>query len=430
MDIVRFTFAALLVAGCFAEPPSWQDLDSEYTFAEYVRDYQKAYATKEEYESRRELFRTNLNLILQHNLQRSTEHAMGINQFTDQHPHELPLGYNKSGRHGWGKQNIEEQSPSRSNHRKELPFEIDPVESLPDSIDWRDKGIVSPVKDQGGCGSCWAFASTAVLESHIALQTGTLFSLSPQELVSCVDNPLDCGGDGGCTGATAELAYDFVAVDGHGMVQEYQFGYQSYYGDKVNCTIMDTTSYSTTTSTTSAGIAYTRSLRGMGPDPPGIKGAVATIEGYSVLPSNDYAALMNAVAKNGPIVVSVAASGWGTYAGGIYSNDSKESDAYDLNHAVVLVGYGTDEESGEDFWLIRNSWRPTWGEGGYIRLKRVNPRTPDDPESDCGMDVTPSDGDACTEDENGNPIVPPAVKVCGTSGILFDSVMPIGGKLL
>mmetsp|Transcript_1977 Transcript_1977/g.2783 ORF Transcript_1977/g.2783 Transcript_1977/m.2783 type:complete len:425 (+) Transcript_1977:88-1362(+) len=424
MSLIPLTLATLLLACCHARPPSWQDLDSTYTFETYLKDYQKTYSTQEEYATRRDLFQKNVELILQHNAKKSAGYVMGINQFTDQHPHELPLGYNKSGRHGWRNQNIEQKLSitSSSTYLKELPFDIDQVEDLPASVDWREKGIVSPVKDQGGCGSCWAFASTAALESHIALKTGSLFSLSTQELVSCLDNPRHCGGDGGCTGATAELAFDFVAADGHGMVQEDQFGYQSYHGDKVNCTILD--------SATSTDVSYSRSLRGAGPDPPGIKGAVATIEGYSILPSNDYAALMNAVAKTGPIVVSVAASHWGTYAGGVFSNNSTESSRYDVNHAVVLVGYGTDEESGEDYWIIRNSWRPTWGEGGYIRLKRVDPSTLDDPESDCGMDVTPSDGDACTQDENGNPITPPAVKVCGTAGVLFDSVLPIGGKLL
>lgn len=71
-----------------------------------------------------------------------------------------------------------------------------------------------------------------------------------------------------------------------------------------------------------------------------------------------------------------------------------------------------------------------WGEGGYIRLKRVDPASLDDPESDCGMDVTPADGEACTRDEDGKDIVPPPVKICGTSGILYDSVVPLGGHLV
>jgi len=73
---------------------------------------------------------------------------------------------------------------------------------------------------------------------------------------------------------------------------------------------------------------------------------------------------------------------------------------------------------------------PLWGEAGYIRLKRVNPSTLDDPDSDCGMDVTPADGTACTKDKGGNDVTPPAAKICGTSGILFATAIPVGGHLL
>ena len=100
------------------------------------------------------------------------------------------------------------------------------------------------------------------------------------------------------------------------------------------------------------------------------------------------------------------------------------------DHLVVLEGYGTDEETGEDFWLIRNSWGPLWGENGYIRLKRVDPSTLDDPDKDCGMDTSPGDGVACTKDGSGNDIKPPAAKICGTSGILYDTTIPLGGHLM
>ena len=97
---------------------------------------------------------------------------------------------------------------------------------------------------------------------------------------------------------------------------------------------------------------------------------------------------------------------------------------------MVLEGYGTDEGTGEDYWLVRNSWSPNWGEDGYIRLLRVDPAKLDDPEQDCGMDTTPADGAACTKDETGHDIIPPPAKICGNSGILYDSVIPVGGYLL
>ncbi len=137
---------------------------------------------------------------------------------------------------------------------------------------------------------------------------------------------------------------------------------------------------------------------------------------------------MYAVATMGPIVVSVAASGWGLYNGGIFDDDDATERV--INHAVVLEGYGTDQETGQQYWIIRNSWSPLWGENGRIRLKRVDPATLEDPQSDCKMDNHPADGIACTKDDNGNNIVPPNVKVCGTSAVLFDSVVPIGGHLV
>lgn len=83
-----------------------------------------------------------------------------------------------------------------------------------------------------------------------------------------------------------------------------------------------------------------------------------------------------------------------------------------------------------DFLCLTSFFGFVRGENGYIRLKRVDPETLDDPDTDCGMDATPKHGESCTKDEDGNPITPPAVKVCGTDGILFDPVLPIGGRLV
>merc|ERR1712165_404499 len=114
---------------------------------------------------------------------------------------------------------------------------------------------------------------------------------------------------------------------------------------------------------------------------------VAKIEGYARTPTNDYKALMNAVAKHGPTVIAAAASTWSLYEGGVFSPRNPHSpNSWDLNHGIVVEGYGTDEASGEDYWLVRNSWGTTWGEHGYIRLKRVDPDTLNHPDDDCGSD--------------------------------------------
>lgn len=166
------------------------------------------------------------------------------------------------------------------------------------------------------------------------------------------------------------------------MVQEYQVGYEAYYGQDAAC--------STKTKLSTK----------------------VTIDGYVQLPTNNYTALLNAVATVGPISVSVDAS-WGAYEEGIFSGLSSNPD---IDHAVVLVGYGHDDALNMDYWLIRNSWAPSWGEKGYIRLARSA-----DDESMCALDTTPQDGVACAGDTE------PEL-VCGTSGVLFDSAYPVGAK--
>ena len=109
---------------------------------------------------------------------------------------------------------------------------------------------------------------------------------------------------------------------------------------------------------------------------------------------------MNAVAKTGPVGVSVAASGWHDYESGVFVMEGENggydsADNLDINHATSLVGYGTDEESGLDYWLVRNSWSPTWGEDGYIRLLREDPSDYDSLDEICGTDETPQHGSAC-----------------------------------
>jgi cathepsin L len=252
---------------------------------------------------------------------------------------------------------------------------------LPKNVDWRTKGVVTAVKSQGGCGSCWAFASTAVIESHVAINNSKLFDLSPQQIATCAPNPFECGGKGNCQGATAELAFDYVS-NSIGLFDEFQLPYTEYYGIEAKCELPNTT--------------------------PKVK-----ISGYVKLEENNYNQLLYAVATYGPIAVSVDASTWHAYSSGIFNGCDQENP--DINHAVVLVGYGTDQLTGLDYWLVRNSWSASWGESGYIRLLRQNNKD----EENCGIDTTPEDGTACA----GN-ITP--VKVCGTCGILYDSSYPIG----
>merc|ERR1711976_748564 len=152
----------------------------------------------------------------------------------------------------------------------------------PDRVDWREKkpSVVTPVKNQGACGSCWAFGSTAVLESHYAIATGKLVVLAPQAYVNCAPNPNDCGGTGGCEGSIPELAFNWSAQKGLPLEADLP-----YKGRDQQCK------------------PY--------------KAAVKN-SGYVKLPENDADALETAVATIGPIAVNVAAN-WGRYGGGIFS---------------------------------------------------------------------------------------------------------------
>ncbi|KAA0160686.1 hypothetical protein FNF28_05385 [Cafeteria roenbergensis] len=218
--------------------------------------------------------------------------------------------------------------------------------------------------------SDWSDSEHAALRGS---EHGVLAELSPQQLVSCVPNPHHCGGDGGCAGSTAELAYDYVKKAG--IASAYSFPYTSWPGDSNgDCDVK----------------------------PASRSKAFANVSGYQALAVNDEASLLEALVAHGPISVSVAASPWSFYESGVFDGCALQGSGTDVNHAVVLVGY--DEES----LIIRNSWTPLWGEDGYIRLKRT---------TSCGIDTTPEHGSRC----DGGPTT---VKVCGMCGVLSESSYP------
>lgn len=347
---------------------------TDMTFEQYVNKFQKGYKVgSAEWQEHAKIFATEVARVNAHNARQGVSYTMGINKFSDMTIKERGsfFGHNK-------KMNKHNKSPHKRLMGVAGAAHHKPVSELPPSVDWRDAGIVTPVKDQGHCGSCWAFAATAVLESHVAKSGGLLFSLSPQQIASCAENPDSCGGTGGCEGATAEIAFDYAAAS-NGLYQEFQYAYNSYYGDDFECN-----------------------------EP---ANPVGGIEGYVTLAENNYTALMNAIATEGPIAVSVDAAAWSSYEGGVFDGCNQAQP--DINHAVTLVGYGECEIHGK-YWLVRNSWSPAWGEEGYIKLKRD-----DGDDENCGIDITPQDGTACAGDDE-------PVKVCGTCGVLYDSAYPTG----
>ena len=348
----------------------WKDgLHTAYNFEHYTNEFGKVYKSEQEKIMRELVFKQNLKRIMEINQNSKMTWKAGVNHLTDRIPSEIDAitGLNRDMSFHTRKFSSFKATTSK-----------DFLQNLPKNVDWREKGVVTPIKNQGRCGSCWAFSSTAVLESHIAIQTGKLLTLSEQQLVDCTPNPRKCGGTGGCSGATQELAFDYVQRNGISEETEYA------YNAKENKCEADN------------------------------KKKVATIEDFVKLPENDYNALMTALATVGPVAVSVAAEEWSFYESGIFNGDCGAT----INHAVTAVGYGTDEE-GNDYWLVRNSWGETWGEKGYIKV----PREKTAKDVVCAMDTNTAAGTVC---EGG----PTEVKVCGKCGILSDSSYPRGGKLL
>jgi len=304
-----------------------------------------------------------------HNRDKTKSRRQAVNRFSDITDAEFKsyLGLHK----GWLRHE-RKASPHRIPQPEHLYKNIN-IADLPDNVDWRVKGVVTDPKDQGACGSCWTFATAETVESYGALASKTLLTLSEQQILDCTPNPNDCGGTGGCGGGTVELAIDRIAVMG-GLTLESDYPYVSGDGSNYQC------------------------------DMSKFKPAV-NVTKYVDLPSNQLAPVMNWIATGGPLAISVDASSWSGYGGGVF--DGCDNQNPDLDHAVQLVGYGTDPSDG-DYWLVRNSWGTGYGENGYIRLKRY--ATPP-----CGVDNTPSDGDGCSGG-------PPSVTVCGNCGILYDTV--------
>jgi len=337
---------------------------SEYTYEHYQKEFNKVADAQ-----RKEIFEQNMEFIRTHNAQEDKTWFATVNEFAD-----------------WDN---EEFRAHRTGHRPDHQTPRVSLSSnlgdLPDAHDWRDTdGVITPVKNQAQCGSCWAFSAVQSLESHLAIATGEAAPiLSPQQIVSCAPNPDHCGGTGGCKGSTQPLAFNYTAGAGITLDSDYPY--------------------------TSGPIGITGKCKEEKINP------VATNDGVEVLETNDYTALMTAVHDKGPISISVAAGGigWQLYGGGVYSGSGLGGCSFVVDHAVHLVGYGVDSDM---YWQVRNSWGGSWGESGYMRVKRFGEGS-----EPCGMDKKPQDGMACEGDTD-------PIEYCGLCGILSSSSYPTGMK--
>lgn len=286
---------------------------------EWKVKHSKSYDNQAEVAVRRAVWERNMRLVVRHNLEASAgKHSftLELNHLADMTAEEVNEKMNKL--------KVEERVPVRNGtFEDKLDFETPP------SVDWRKDGLVSPVQNQGLCGSCWAFSSLGALEGQMKKKTGLLVPLSPQNLVDCSTSD----GNMGCRGGYISKSYSYI-IRNRGVDSESFYPYEHQKG---KCR------YS-------------------------VQGKAGSCSSFHILPQRDEETLKAIVARVGPVAVAMNAMlpSFHLYRGGLYNVPNCNPKL--INHAVLVVGYGTSK--GQDFWLVKNSWGTAWGEEGYIRIAR------------------------------------------------------------
>jgi len=303
-------------------------------FESFVDRFRKAYITAEEKMSRFDIFKSNFAYIMNHNSQ-GHKYTLAVNRFADMTAEEFKskyVGYRRT-------------SPRQPAQKLFTATQYNASE-LPESVNWFEKGCVDPVKDQQQCGSCWAFSAVGSLVGAICAKTGKLYDLSEQQLVDCAQKE----GALGCSGGEMDQAFQYV-IDNGGLCSEKDYPYTGVNGNQ----------------------CLASKCKPIG----------GTISGFQDVPKEDETALMHAVANFGPVAVAIEAdqTSFQFYEGGVFDGACGAN----LDHGVLLVGYGTDETSKEDYWLVKNSWGAAWGDRGFIKLARKKGKA-----GQCGILEDPS----------------------------------------
>jgi len=288
-----------------------ENMNYQTDFMSFMKKYGKKYPY-EEISDRFKAFRANMDMIQSHNAEEAG-YTMALNEFADMTWDEFRgtyKGYNHRDNQYLRSQNKHVHSGQKAAN----------------SIDWREKGAVTPIKNQGQCGSCWSFSTTGAVEGAVQIATGKLVSLSEQELVDCAGST----GNQGCNGGLMDNAFEWIIKHG-GIDSESDYPY-----------------------TAQAHHSCEKKAKN-----------IETITGFKDVEQGSEEDLMDAVNK-GPVSIAIEADkpGFQFYSGGVFGGECGKQ----LDHGVLLVGYGSDD--GKDYWIVKNSWGESWGENGYIKLKR------------------------------------------------------------
>ncbi|KAL5707550.1 hypothetical protein ACHQM5_018440 [Ranunculus cassubicifolius] len=290
-------------------------------FKQWTEKNDKVYKHEADMKHRFQTFRTNLRFVLEKNNMKiksdssSSSHVVGLNKFADISNEEFRQVYLSK---------VKKSTVLVSNKEKKILT----CNNAPSTLDWRTKGVVTGVKDQGQCGSCWAFSSIGAIEAVNAIVTGELISLSEQELVDCDMM------DDGCNGGFMDTAFQWVIGNG-GINTESEYPYT---GVDQSCKIAKE------------------------------QVKVVSIDSYEDVSPDEESVLVCALLTQ-PITVGIdgGAHDFQLYTGGVYSGECS-SNPDDINHAVLVVGYGS--EGDEEYWIAKNSWGTSWGMEGYIYIKK------------------------------------------------------------
>jgi len=282
----------------------------------WKKQHQKNYLTSKEEAKRFLIFQENKIKIDLHN-SKNLGWKMALNKYSDLTFEEFKSQYLMESQHC--------SATKVGNH-------ILSEKTLPNYVNWKDLGRVSPVKDQSKCGSCWTFSTTGCLESATAIHKKghPLYTLSEQQLVDCAGNY----NNSGCNGGLPSQAFEYIHYN-KGLMDEWDYKYTAKDG---TC-------------------KYDSSL------------AVGFVEKIVNITAGNEVELADAVAYQNPVSVAFdVTDDFMHYKSGIYSNPSCGDKPSQVNHAVLAVGYGT--ENGTDYWLVKNSWGVFWGSDGYFKIKR------------------------------------------------------------